>query len=151
MRYQRKEQVMKKGFTLIELMIVIIIIGILATVGIVQYQAAVEKSRGAEAKSILGFLHQQCASVYMETGDANDCPNRINLGGANTNIPNACRPSHWFFYTFTANSATTATIRATRCIAAQNGKTPPGTAANQLDLTSDFATGSSSFVAQTVY
>jgi len=45
-----------KGFTLIELMIVIIIIGVLATIGIVQYQAAVEKSRGAEVQINTGFF-----------------------------------------------------------------------------------------------
>jgi prepilin-type N-terminal cleavage/methylation domain-containing protein len=143
---------MKKGFTLIELMIVIIIIGILATVGIVQYQAAVEKSRGAEAKAVLGFLNQQCASIYMETGDSNDCASRINLGSVNSNIPNACRSSHWFSYGIAFPSTTTATITATRCIGG-TGKSPASTKATADTLVgnSDYAIGAFNFTAQNVY
>jgi len=46
------------GFTLVELLVVVLIIGILASVGVPQYFKAVEKSRVAEAKSMLGALGQ---------------------------------------------------------------------------------------------
>ncbi|MDD5130223.1 MAG: prepilin-type N-terminal cleavage/methylation domain-containing protein, partial [Candidatus Omnitrophica bacterium] len=45
---------MKKGFTLVELIIVVIIVGILASIGLTQYNKVVEKSRAAEARMILG-------------------------------------------------------------------------------------------------
>ena len=40
-----------RGFTLLELIMVIIIIGILATLGFAQYGAMIEKSRGGEART----------------------------------------------------------------------------------------------------
>ena len=47
---------MKKGFTLIELLVVVLIIGILSSVAMPQYTKAVERSRCAEAESVLGSL-----------------------------------------------------------------------------------------------
>ncbi|HAJ56804.1 MAG TPA: hypothetical protein DCL35_03430 [Candidatus Omnitrophica bacterium] len=43
----------RRGFTLIEIIVTVILIGILASVAMTQYTAFVEKSRGMEAREVL--------------------------------------------------------------------------------------------------
>ena len=59
---------MKKAFTLVELLIVIIIIGILATMAIPQYQKMVERAKWAEPIQILNSIGTACIIYYTEHG-----------------------------------------------------------------------------------
>lgn len=118
------ETAVKKGFTLIELMIVLIIIGILATIGIVQYNKALEKARGSEAKQYIGHLRQRCAAIFYEEGIASCTNENLSMGSTGSEeIPTACRTSHFFSYAFSgASSGSEITFTATRC--KSNGKNP---------------------------
>ncbi|MDP1852784.1 MAG: prepilin-type N-terminal cleavage/methylation domain-containing protein [Candidatus Omnitrophota bacterium] len=56
-----------KSFTLIEMVIVLVIVGILSTLGISRYFVSVERSRGAEAKAMLSVIYRG-----FQTGRAED-------------------------------------------------------------------------------
>ena len=56
------------GFTLIEVLVVVLIIGILASVAMPQYNKAVEKSRATQALAILKSLYAAQETYYMANG-----------------------------------------------------------------------------------
>jgi type IV pilus assembly protein PilA len=58
----------RRGFTLIELMIVVAIVGVLAIIGIVGYRRVVNNSRAAEPKQVVGSIRMAQESYKAETG-----------------------------------------------------------------------------------
>ena len=118
---------MRKGFTLLELIVVIIIIGILATLGFTQYTKMVEKGRTAEARSILGTIRTAQESYYLENGSY-----ATSLSSLPVEAPSSCTTTHYFSY---STDGTTTT--ATRCTS--GGKTP--NASSSYTITLNLSTG----------
>ena len=58
----------KKAFTLIELLVVVLIIGILAAIALPKYELAVEKSRLAEALTMVSSLQKAMDVYVLENG-----------------------------------------------------------------------------------
>jgi len=59
---------MKRGFTLIELVVVMVIIGILISLGVPQYITTVERGRAAEGVSILGAVRSAQLRFFAGNG-----------------------------------------------------------------------------------
>ena len=58
----------KKGFTLIEILVVVLIIAILTAIGMMEYDRFVERARSAEADNIIGLVSYAQTRQMMRKG-----------------------------------------------------------------------------------
>jgi len=114
------------GFTLIELVVVIIIVGILAAMGFTQYTKMVEKGRTAEAKAVLGALRTAQQARYLQQGSYTEI-----LANLAVDAPISCSSTHYYSYICSATGRCTAS----RCTA--GGKGPNATVSYTLNLSID--------------
>ncbi|MGB9643233.1 MAG: type IV pilin protein [Candidatus Ratteibacteria bacterium] len=62
----RQKRLNKKGFTLVELMVVVIIVGILASVAVPIYRANIKKAMASEGAALLGSVLTAQRIYYAE-------------------------------------------------------------------------------------
>lgn len=92
---KRKLRAQQTGFTLIELMIVVAVIGILAAIAIPNYSEYIKRGKAAEATSNLATLRVKMEQYFQD--------NRTYIGGA-------CSPTSGAqYFTYTCSAAPTAT------------------------------------------
>ena len=103
-----KKLTQNSGFTLIEIIIVVIIIGVLASLALPRMIKTVEFSRSAEALSTLGSVRQALERCYLQDGfKYNNC------SMTNIDVEGGINNAH-FGYTITGAGTRGYTITANR-------------------------------------
>jgi prepilin-type N-terminal cleavage/methylation domain-containing protein len=136
-----------KGFTLLEIIVVIVILGIMSTLAATQYTKMVEKSRGAEARVIMGSIRTNEAVMRIQSGA---CSSSIVDVGIGSDYPSACSSTHYFAYNiFATGTNSVFTAVATRCTT--GGKIPNYTTAGTITLLTNFDNGADTWTLQAPY
>jgi type IV pilus assembly protein PilA len=82
---KKGRNLLEKGFTLVELMIVIVIVGILSSVALPNFLSQSNKAKGTEAKSQISAIMKIAGSLYADGGmnsvDTGGTPTCSRLGG----------------------------------------------------------------------
>lgn len=122
-----------KGFSLVELMVVVAIIGVLAAVAVPQYRGFQNKARQSEAKVSLGALASAMESFRVENDSYVGCLNAIGFQSATSSRYNyGFEASHLATYTPPGGTAVTinpCTLSHTNASGSASGITFGGTTA----------------------
>jgi len=70
----------RKGFTLIELMVVVLIVGILAAVAIPILRGRIDAAKWSEGKAMLGTIATAVRAYHAEHGVTGDAPTTLDIG-----------------------------------------------------------------------
>ncbi|MDD5155964.1 MAG: type II secretion system protein [Candidatus Omnitrophica bacterium] len=105
-----------RSFTLLELIVVIVILGILATLGFTQYSKQVESTRLAEAKVRIGNMRQLATEYYLKNGSLDGITN------ADVGADNTCTSSNFYRYWLGDKNSYALELIADRCTS--GGKIP---------------------------
>jgi prepilin-type N-terminal cleavage/methylation domain-containing protein len=113
----------EQAFTLVELIIVVIIVGILASLGLTQYNMTVEKSRTAEAKVRVGVMRNLAYEYYLEKGTLATITN-ADVDGT------SCSSNSYYSYGVYGAASVSVRLDAYRCTS--GGKQPNATRPYQM-------------------
>ncbi|MBI5872791.1 MAG: prepilin-type N-terminal cleavage/methylation domain-containing protein [Candidatus Omnitrophica bacterium] len=118
----------RNAFSLVEIMVVVIVIGILAGISIPRYSKFVERGRSAEARNILGNIRSAELAYLTEYDIYTNSLTSLQIAA-----PTACNASFYFSYGI-VNGSGTFTATANRCTGGA-GRPPTGPTAFSLNIT----------------
>ncbi len=108
----------KMGFTLIELMVVVAIIGILSALAVPQYSKFQSRARQAEAKVQLGGALTAERTFFAEAGTYIGCLSKIGYSPA----PDTSQPGRYYAIGFTAGTEVANAVTGTTSLNCSLGK-----------------------------
>ena len=76
----------RKGFTMIELMVVVLIVGILAAIAVPLLSGRIDSSKWSEAKAAMGTIGSALRAYAAEKGDFAAAPTFAAIGLANSDL-----------------------------------------------------------------
>ncbi|MFH1413868.1 MAG: type II secretion system protein [Candidatus Omnitrophota bacterium] len=124
----------KKGFTLLELIIVFLIVSALVTIGIIQYDMILERMRTAEATRILNVMRKLNEEYFLKEGVYADTQEELGIEALGIPKDN-CVSTHYYRYYSNPSQG-----YAARCIA--DGKEPQGSGGGPyFDVRLNYNTG----------
>ncbi len=103
----------KSGFTLLEIIIVIIIVGVLASLALPRFFSTVEFSRSTEALTSMTALRQSLERCYLANAGSYTGTTPCLITNLDLEDPGTS-PGNHFTYTISGQSATGYTVLATR-------------------------------------
>ncbi len=122
---------MNKGFTIIELIVVVLILGILVSLGSMRLAKIHEISRALEAKTILGLIRTTQKAYRVEHDSYAQDLSELDMVG-----PNTCNQADYYFtYVSSEDCDGAKCAAAIRCT--HGGKSPPGGNAYIIKLNLD--------------
>lgn len=124
----------QKGFTIVELLIVIVVIGILAAITIVAYNGVTNRANAASALSAANSVDKKAEAYNAEIGRYPVLTSELTTAAASAsyNLPTGAVTFTGSFADITAAPSTPNTVRFLKCAAA---------AANQAAITTSNITG----------
>lgn len=124
LKRKRSGNALQKGFTLVELMIVIVIVGILSAVALPNFLSQTSKAKATEAKTLTASALKEAQIAWTEGG----------TNGLSDWADNQC-PAATDNFTFACDGATPATVTVTATGTADSGDLSTETIEGQVNVT----------------
>lgn len=119
---------MEEGWTIVELVVVVVIISVLAMLGFTQYNRMIEKGRTAEAKAVLGLIRSAEHAYRQQYGNFTSV---LELLGVE-NLVTSCASTHFYSYNVAIDKGV-----ATRCTTGAGGKYPDAPGVYSITMNHD--------------
>jgi type IV pilus assembly protein PilA len=129
-----------KAFTMVELMVVVLIVGILAAVAVPLMSGRIDSSKWSEAKAAMGTIASALRSYAAEKGSLTSAPSLADIGLTNNDLDGTYF-THQAYAITSASASSSQVAFVITCTAASSTRASKPTTPAVMTLTSSAANG----------